>query len=194
MSTRERRDALARPYRSDHDRSVRAKARPPRDLLAWFLAGFREEMPERLHGHGVWHDEHHRGDPAAYQPVGGSALGAPRPSEAFRQLLEDDAFILEVAEYEGHKDRTPHYRYPMRAALARLAGRGPDSDRYPFMARALYRTVLRDGDWDGACQSMGIIEPVRWPYIEAALYRLWSRYETEPQARPYAPSVEVVAA
>jgi hypothetical protein len=147
--------------------------------------GVREEMPERLHQHDVWRDRAKRGDPDGYAPVGGSQLGSPRDAEPFRQFIEDDAYVLEVAEYEGHKDRTPHYARPIRAALARLAGRGKDDDIYPFMARALYRTALRDGDWDGACASLGILEPVRRPYIDAALERLWMRYETEPQPRPY---------
>jgi len=67
--------------------------------------------------------------------------------------------------------------------LATLAGRGKDTDDYPFMARTLYRTALRDGDWDGACASMGICEPVRRVYIEEALRRLWSKYSIEPPAR-----------
>jgi hypothetical protein len=40
-----------------------------------------------------------------------------------------------------------------------------------------------DGDWDAACRSMGICEPVRRFYIEEALRRLWGRFETEPPAR-----------
>lgn len=91
--------------------------------------------------------------------------------------------MTEPAELEGHKDHVKHYVYPMRAALAELAGRGRDTDEFPFMARALYRTALRDGDWDAACASMGIIEPVRRTYINAALVRLWVRYLIEPSAR-----------
>jgi hypothetical protein len=51
---------------------------------------------------------------------------------------------------------------------------------YVFMARCLYRTALNDGDWDYACASLGIIEPVRRPYIEAALHRLYERFHEEP--------------
>jgi hypothetical protein len=185
MSGREDRE---RPYRAEHDRSVRDKARPPQGLnrlLAWFLAAFREEVPDRLHQPDVWRDRPKRGDLPGYRPVGGSLLGSPRDAEPFRVFIEDGPFALEHAEYEGQEDRTPHYARPMRAALARLAGRGRDDEPFPFMARALYRTALRDGDWDGACASLGIIEPVRRLYIEAALHRLWSRYETEPTPRPY---------
>jgi hypothetical protein len=52
------------------------------------------------------------------------------------------------------------------------------------MARTLYRTAVMDGDWDAACASMGIVEPVRRVYIEEALYRLWRRFRIEPPARP----------
>jgi hypothetical protein len=48
------------------------------------------------------------------------------------------------------------------------------------MARVLFRTALRDGDWDGACASLGIIEPVRRIYIETALHRLYDRFYEEP--------------
>ena len=117
---------------------------------------------------------------AGIKPVGGSALGAPRMSDPFRAFIEDDPFGTEAAEYEGHKDVRNHYRTPLRAALARLAGRGPMTSASPFMARALYRTALRDGDWDGACASLGIIEPVRRVYIESALHRLYGRFHEEP--------------
>lgn len=155
-----------------------------RRLLAWYLAGFRAEVPDRLHQRDVWRDRAKRGDADGYAPVGGSLLGSPRDAEPFRAFIEDDPYALEIAEYDGQRNRTAHYARPMRAAIARLAGRGPDMEPYPFMARALYRTALRDGDWDGACASMGIIEPVRRPYIEAALHRLYLRYEEEPTARP----------
>jgi hypothetical protein len=168
------------PYRVDNERSKRAKMARPVDLLAWFVAGFREEVPDRLHTRGVWRDAKRRGDSEYYDPVGGSQLGSPRMADPFRAFVEDDPFGTEPAEYEGSKSVATHYRTPMRAALARLAGRGPDTDPYPFMARALYRTAQRDGDWDGACASLGILEPVRRVYIEAALHRLYDRYREEP--------------
>jgi hypothetical protein len=168
------------PYRYESERSKHAKMARPKDLLAWFVAGFREELPDRLHTRGVWRDARRRGDKDGYSPVGGSQLGSPRMADPFRAFVEDDPFSTEAAEYEGHKDIRAHYRTPMRAALARLAGRGPDTDPYPFMARALDRTALRDGDWDSACASLGILEPVRKVYIEAALHRLYDRYREEP--------------
>jgi hypothetical protein len=171
------------PYGVEYAESLRRKASPPRDLLRWFLEGFRCEMPDRLHQPDVWRDRRKPGDPDGYQPVGGSILGSPRDAEPFRAFIESEPFALEVAEYEGHKDQRPNYARPMRAALARLSGRGKDTDPYPFMARALYRTALRDGDWDSACASLGIVEPVRRVYIEEALHRLWKRYTLEPETR-----------
>lgn len=168
------------PYSLEHARSQRRKMARPKDLLLWFMQGFREEMPDRLHTRGVWRDAHRRGDAEFYDPVGGSHLGSPRMADPFRAFIEDDPFGTEPAEYEGHKSLANHYRTPMRAAMARLAGRGQDTDTYPFMARALWRTAQRDGDWDSACASLGIIEPVRRPYIEAALHRLYDRYHEEP--------------
>ena len=179
------------PYYAENSRSKARKMARPKDLIGWFMAGFRAEMPgqgsqtDKLHPRGVWRDAKRRGDSEDYDPVGGSHLGSPRMSEPFRAFLEDDAFGTEAAEYEGHKDIHNHYRTPMRAALARLAGRGHPTEPYPFMARVLYRTALNDGDWDAACRTLGIIEPVRKPYIEAALHRLYERYHEEPPANYY---------
>lgn len=171
------------PYSAEHHRSKAQRMAPPKDLLGWFLAGFRAEAADSFHTGGVWRDRRRRGDPEGYQPVGGSLLGSPRDAVPFQVYVEDDAFAVEVAEYEGHKDRTTHYAKPMRAALASLAGRGKATDEYPFMSRALFRTALMDGDWDAACRSMGITAPVRRVYVETALRKLWARYEIEPPAR-----------
>ena len=187
-------------YRPEHERSVRRKMARPKDLLAWYLRAFRDEMPgqgtptDKLHTRGVWVGKppRHGEEFVSVHPktgevlsktedlIGGSQLGSPRMSDAFRAFVEDDPFGTEAAEYEGHKDIHNHYRTPMRAALARLAGRGHPTEPYPFMARVLLRTAQRDGDWDGACASLGIIEPVRRPYIEAALHRLYDRFHEEP--------------
>lgn len=174
------------PYEVDNARSKRAKMARPKDLLAWFLTGFREELPDRLHTRGVWRDRVSEGEAkAGITPVGGSLMGSPRMSDPFRAYLEGSPKATQVAEYEGHKDIRSHYRTPMRAALARLSGRGSNTDPYPFMARALFRTALRDGDWDTALASLGIIEPVRRPYLDAALHRLYERYHEEPPVNDY---------
>ncbi len=171
------------PYHADHAGSLARRASPPRDLLGWFMEGFRAELPDHQHTAGVWRDRKRRGDLDGYQPVGGSLLGSPRDATPFQMFIEDGPFTTETAELEGHKDPVAHYVYPMRAAMATLAGRGRATDDYPFLVRTLYRTALRDGDWDTACASLGIIEPVRRVYIQVALERLWARFSIEPPAR-----------
>ena len=169
------------PYDVEYRGSLSRKAQPPKNLLAWFLEAFRAEMPEKIHASDVWRDRVSEDEAkSGIQAVGGSLLGTPRTNDTFRRYIEDSPFTTEVAEYEGHKDVNGHYAFPLRAALACLAGRGPDAAPYPFMARALYRTALRDGDYDGACGSLGICEPVREVYITEALRRLWAKYEIEP--------------
>ncbi len=181
------------PYASDHARSLSAKAAKPKNLLAWFLDGYRAEMPTEIHSGPVWVGRpeqkgiavrHGEGYVGAKETAGGSLLGAPGYEAAFRSFLEDAETVTEIPEYEGHKQRDEAYRFPMRAAIYRLAGRGNWSDPYPFMACFLHRTACRDGDFLAAGRSMGIAEPVIEFYLESALNKLWQRYEVEPPARP----------
>ena len=79
----------------------------------------------------------------------------------------------------------------MRAALAQAGGTRPRDRSLPVHGPCLYRTALRDGDWDSACASLGIIEPVRRPYLEAALHRLYERYHEEPPTNYYREQTEV---
>lgn len=182
LAERRERDRLT----VEHAASLARRAERPRNLLLWFLEAFRAECPAELHAGGVWRDRVSAGEAEdGIQPVGGSLLGSPRLEEGFRRFIEDGAFVTERAELEGHQDHAPHYVTPLRAALARLAGRGPDADPRVFMSRVLYRTALLDGDWPAACASMGIIEPVAGVYIQEALRRLWDRYWVEPRPRPY---------
>ena len=180
------------PYQSDHAGSIARKAAPPKNLLAWFLEAFRSETPTEIEGHGAFVGQPDKpGRETLWAKVtrpadlsGGSLLGSPAFVDDFRRFIEDGPRQVERAEYEGHQDRGVHYRYPLRAALAELGGRGKPTDDFPFMARVLYRTAVRDGDWDGACESMGIYPvAVRKVYIEEALRRLWRHYEVEPPAR-----------
>lgn len=192
MATNDRRELRASPYRDDHGRSVRRRAMQPKGLsglLAWFLGGYRAEVPDRVHQRDVWRDRKTRGDREEYSPVGGSLLGSPRASEPFRAYIEDEPFATEQASITdaGVTVWTTALARPMRAAIARVAGRGKPTDAYPFMARLLYVVALRDGDWDTACASLGIIEPVRRVYVEQALRHLWDRYEDEPVPAPYRP-------
>jgi hypothetical protein len=182
------------PYRVDNERSKRAKMQPPRDLLGWFMTEFRKEVPDRLHTRGVWRDAHRRGDAEFYDPVGGSALGAPRMADPFRAYIEDDAFGTQPDEYEGHKSLANHYRTPVRAALARLAGRRENGHGY-LMARALYILARTDGDIDQAFGGLHaftkneagevVHDPdgervYRMVMVQTALRDLYYRYEEEP--------------
>jgi hypothetical protein len=171
------------PYQQQNDRSKRVKMQPPRDLLGWFMDWYYAETTGTPHRRGLWVDAKHRSDPAEYQPVGGSVLGSPATTDAFRVVTDGEAFETVTPEYEGHRELTNVYKTPLRAALARVAGRGKADDPGPFMSIVLHRTFLRDGDWDGACASMGIVEPVRRVYIESALRRLYDRFHEEPPNR-----------
>lgn len=167
----------------------------PRDLLAWFMDGYRAETPTNIHSGSVFVGRPNTKGVASFDPKtgephegrkelsGGSVLGAPNYESSFRSWLEDGPMVTEIPEYEGHLQRDVAYKFPMRAALARLGGRGPAHEMYPFMARFLYRVACRDGDWLAAALSMGIPEPVALPYRDVALRRLFEKFEEEPPAR-----------
>jgi hypothetical protein len=193
-ATRTQREAHARERAAilaDHAESVRRRAAQPRDLLAWFLQGIRLEMPGDIHTAGVWRDRVSEGEAqVGIRPVGGSLLGTPATEGGFRRFIEGSPYATERAEYEGHADHAVHYATPMRAALARLAGRGPDRDPRVFMARFLYRVAML-GSVDSAAASMGIAGPVVPVYLEAALYQLWRRFETEPRGQGWTGTVAI---
>lgn len=168
------------PYTHENARSKRAKMARPRDLLSWFMDWYYAETTGQPHRAGIWVDQRHRSDPQDYQPVGGSLLGSPGTTDGFRLITDDEAFETVTPEYEGHREIGNVYKTPLRAALARVAGRGRADEPGPFMARVLHVTFMRDGDWDSACASLGIIEPVRRVYIEQALHRLYDRFHEEP--------------
>ena len=172
---------------SRHRASIAARMAPPKDLLAWYLAEYRDELPERLHGRGVWADratEHER--EAGIRPTGGSLLGTPAYAEGFRRLLEDHPKAIEYAEHDGQRTSEGHYRTPLRAALADLAGHRRSEADFPFMARFLYRLAYLDGDWQRAASSLGVRREVARVYMHAALYQLWRRYSVIPYERSVA--------
>lgn len=173
------------PYLDEHSRSRRDLAAEPRGfagLLRWFLEGFAAETPERIHTAGVWFGRPPRvdvaGEPVEDIPtelVGGSALGAPKQAEPFRQLIENSA--RQVAG-DGPDE---HYVRPMRAALARLAGRDGDA---AFMARFLRQVAYAQGDWESVGARWFPDQPfVRRPFAEQALHRLYTHYRPVPPVR-----------
>lgn len=198
VQVRRYRDA---PYDVDNARSKQAKMARPRDLLTWFLTGFRAEMPGDIHAHEVWReyvpDQH-------ISQGGGSLLGSPKWTDPFRRFLEDSPFSTEPSEYEGHKSLTNHYRTPMRAALQRLAGRGSTESGY-FQSRMLYVLASTDGDVTRATRHLiaykreqGVVvvdqaetECFRRTVLEAALRRLYERFHEEPPANYYREDVAV---
>jgi hypothetical protein len=174
------------PYADDNARSKRAKMARPKDLLAYFLPMFRQEMEVRMHSRGVWSDRLSGSEKRdGIEPVGGSHLGSPDQPAEVRAILEGEYFRTIIPEYEGHKEIGKVYATPLLAAIARVSGRGSPNDPGPFTGRVLWRTFCLDGDWDRACASLGIIEPARRLYIEAALHRLYERYHEEPPINYY---------
>lgn len=185
------------PFIGDNIKSRSRSAREPEtfgQFAAWFITGWREEMPDEIHSRGLWVGLPSRldakGQPIEAMPpelVGGSELGAPKLAEAFRQLLENSPRQI---------DEDGFYVRPMRAALARLAGThlcNASERRLPghvctdsaFMARMLVGMAFLDGDWQRACQLLEIHANTRWAFTDAALRRLYRCY------RPDAPGQRV---
>jgi hypothetical protein len=122
-------------------------------LLAWYMAAWSDETPDKLHNPGVWRDygEH---------ATGGSALGSPRYSDSFRRYMENTPHETDADGY---------YSRPIHAALARLG------HRKPFMARALFMLAQTGGDWQRVALQLRMVDEVAEVYLGAALAFLWER-------------------
>src|SRR3990167_1350639 len=154
MSPRVARQTWRDPtYLAEHEASVAKKARIPRslpELLTWFLAGWRAEVPVELHAFGPWRAQAarvgsngHAVEEIPSAQLGGSLLGSPRYAEDFRALLENSprqTAYGKPAEYDGSE--VEFYVRPMRAALARLAGFGHASRPSALMARFLVQVAV----------------------------------------------------
>ncbi len=172
---------LESPHLEHHRASiavVAAKAVPrglPK-LMAWFIAEWANEVPDKLHKGDVWRD--YIGLTEDRKGVGGSLLGTPAYADAFRGYIEGSPFAT---------DPDGRYAKPIHAAMARLCGRqgheGPTRKLLPapFMARFLFRLAVT-GSLSQAGDSMGIPSQVHHVYAEQALYRLWRTYEVAPGA------------
>jgi hypothetical protein len=144
--------------------------------MLWFLEEWSDEVPATIHKGDVWRD--YVGLTEDRTGQGGSLLGTPANSEAFRRYIEGSPF---------ETDPDGRYTKPVHAALAKLCGRGGHwgvtkrLESRPFMARYLFRLGMT-ADRDFAAESMGIPPQVRDIYAEQALYRLWKAYEVGPGA------------
>lgn len=160
MSVRERRQATLTPYARDHERSLEArmsKGVMPKgleQLVTWFRGVCADELPVALHRQGVWRDHGPHAE-------GGSHLGSPAPTDAFRRFLEGVPW---------QTDEDGYYLHPLRAALDRM------SRRYPLMARHLFALALLDGDWRRHSDNIAWQREETSVYIEEALRRLWREY------------------
>ena len=98
------------PHRAEHDAALITRMadgiRPTSlvALLGWYAKGLGSELPAELHEPGVWRDYGEAG-------VGGSALGSPKWSYAFRRYIEGS---------RRQTDTDGMYLYPVGAALAHL--------------------------------------------------------------------------
>lgn len=160
MTVRARRDALARPYQRDHERSMEArltKGTMPRGidaLVRWFRDVIATETPVTLHRSGVWRDHGEHAE-------GGSHLGSPAISDAFRRFIEGVPW---------QTDPDGYYVLPFRAALSRM------NRRWPMAARHLYRLALVDGDWRRHAENVAWQHEEMELYIGQALRLLWHEY------------------
>lgn len=160
VNKHDRRQALETPYARDHERSLEArmgKGIAPKGLEAlvtWFRSVISDEAPTDIHKAGVWRDH---GEHAA----GGSALGAPAISDAFRRFIEGVPW---------QTDPDGYYVLPFRSALSRI------SRRWPMTARHLYRLALVDGDWRRHADNVAWQREEMELYIAEALRMLWREY------------------
>lgn len=192
------------PFIGDHVASKRR--RPPRsfdELLAWFVAGVQDETPERVHASGLWVGRPPRkverwvegkrvwvnADNTPTELIGGSELGSPKDAEPFRQFIENSP--RQVAG-EGLDE---HYVRPLRAALAKMAGRHTctvlerraqdhSCGESPLMARFLYQVGIAGGDWRAVAErwTPNAIPPdIARVYTETALRRLAHVHRTAPE-------------
>ncbi len=188
------------PYLGDNITSVSRKRKAPHTfpaLLAWFTEGFEAEMPERIHGRGVWVgrpprmseqtiDGKRKWAPVEHIPPewqGGSALGAPRENEPMRQFIENSP---RQAAGDGLDE---HYVRPIRAALSKLSGRhecvtaerkAHRCQARPLMAHYLFELGYTGGDWRYVADAWDLAPAIAETYTEAALRALWHLYREAP--------------
>lgn len=160
MAVRDRRQAALAPYARDHERSLEdrmGRGVQPRGLdalVTWFRGVIASEAPVTLHRGGVWRDH-------GLDAEGGSHLGSPAISDAFRRFIEGVPW---------QTDPDGYYVMPFRSALSRM------SRRWPMAARHLYRLALVDGDWRRHADNVAWQREEMEIYVAEALRMLWREY------------------
>ena len=160
------------PYAADKRRSVERRFVQPKglgELLAWFLREWSDEVPSTVHMRGVWHDFVRYDEDR--QSVGGSLIGAPALAGEFRRYTENSANEI---------DQDGSYARPMHRALVTMAGRTPGTNS-AFMARYLFAIAHAAGDISTVAARFGLRPEIVDVYTEAALFRLWSRWQPNPR-------------
>jgi hypothetical protein len=151
-----------------------------RDLMAWFLRQYRDEVPPDIHTSGVeWEPPGDivRGDlSVAADPGGGSASGSPRWTGAFRHYVTDTgADRVENAFSDGTPEAGLSYALPMRATMARLSREG-----HPMLMVWARRVAMADGDYREVGLRSGIIDEYAEAITRDALGLLWRTFREVP--------------
>lgn len=162
--------AIESPHQREHDRSRDALLRHPRTLRDHIreLRDAREaETVTRLHTGGVEWDD-----------AGGSALGTPRWTVAFRSYITGP---------DCGTDLDGEWRWPLRSSLFRLSVSRSGEDR---LAAAFVWLLMHHGydvkeAWAHQCGPFAdpLIADVAETWALAAMTRWWGRYVEQPQGR-----------
>ena len=131
--------------------------RPPAGLgglLRWYAKVMEDETPDRLHIIGVEWDQ-----------GGGSLLGTPRWSPAFRSLVYACDGAVSATNEDGD------YIWPCRAAIARMMRK-----RKPLHARWLVRLSQAGYDWRKLAVAQNQPDEYAEDITLRALELLWREY------------------
>ena len=153
-----------------------------RRLLAWFVDRWVSELPTSIHAVGVEAERPGRIQRAdgsgVIDPGGGSKLGSPRLSPAFRSHLYGSAFSVEHASFDGVTETASTYSTPMRATLTWM-----ERNRHPLYARWLRMLGRSGGDW----HSVAVVVNMPPEYAEGitrdALTLCWKSFRDQPTSK-----------
>lgn len=169
-----RRGSLDAPYRDAHERSVGSRLDRPhrlRDMVRELREAHEAETVTRLHRGGVEWEVN----------AGGSALGSPRWTGAFRGYVTgNDCDATDEGEW----------RWPLRSSLFRLSISRSGTDRLAAAFCWLlihHRYSVREA-WAAQCGVLAdpAIADAAEAWASEALRRWWDRYVERPRGRPLA--------